>query len=112
MKVTAADRRQAVRHNFRTPASIRRWKSLLIEERGESKNLSEKGILFATDCVLPIGTLLEIELRLPEVVTGVPAAGWLYSGQVVGVELIDSPRGKHAISLKFDCYEVNHRFAA
>jgi PilZ domain len=107
MKVVGADRRQTVRHNFRTPIGIRRWKSVILEERGESENLSENGILFATDSVLAIGTLLEIELKMPEVVTGVSAAVWLCSGHVVRVEPIVSPWGKQGISVQFDCYEVN-----
>jgi hypothetical protein len=106
MKVAASDRRRTVRHNFRTPIGIRHWKSA-IQERGESENLSENGILFATDSLIPIGKLLEIELKMPELVTGVPEAIWLCSGHVVRVEPIDSLRGKHGISVQFDCYEVN-----
>ena len=112
MKVAVADRRQTVRHNFRTPIRIRFWKSTILEERGESENLSENGILFATDSLIPIGRLLEIELKMPELITGVPEAMWLCSGHVVRVDPIDSPRGKHGISVQFDCYEVTHEIAA
>ena len=112
MKVSLSDRRQTVRLNFRTPIRIRFWKSAILEERGESENLSENGILFATDSVIPVGTVLEIDLKMPEVITGAPAAEWLCSGHVVRLEPIDSPRGKLAVSVQFDCYEVTPGLAA
>jgi PilZ domain len=112
MKVVLTDRRQTVRHNFRTPIRIRLWKSAILEERGESENLSENGILFATDSVIPVGTVLEIDLKMPEVVTGVPEAVWLCSGHVVRVDPIDSLWGKLGVSVQFDCYEVSHGLAA
>jgi hypothetical protein len=107
MKVAASDRRLTVRHNIRTPIRIRLWKSAIPEKRGESENLSEEGILFATDLVIPVGTLLEILLKMPEVITGEPTAEWLCSGHVVRVEPIDSPRGKYGVSVQFDCFQVS-----
>jgi len=112
MKVVLTDRRQTVRNNFRTPIRIRFWKSLLLEELGESENLSENGILFATNSLMPVGTVLEIELKMPEVVTGAPAAMWVCSGHVVRNEPIDSPRGKLGVGVQFDCYEVGPGLAA
>jgi hypothetical protein len=107
MKVAVSDRRQTIRHNLKTPIRIRLWKSAVLEERGESENLSENGILYATDSVIPVGAVMEIDLKMPEVVTGAPAAPWLCSGHVVRVERIDSPRGKLGVSVQFDCYEVS-----
>jgi hypothetical protein len=107
MKVSLSDRRQTVRLNLRTPIRIRFWKSEVLEEQGESENLSENGILFATDSVIPVGTVLEIDLKMPEVITGAPTAEWLCSGHVVRVEPIVSHWGKLAVSVQFDCYEVN-----
>jgi len=112
MKVVVPDRRQTVRNNFRTPIRIRLWKSAILEERGESENLSENGIFFATDSVMPVGTVLEIEFKMPEVVTGAPAAIWLCSGHVVRIEPMDSPWGKLGVGVQFDCYEVDHGLAA
>src|SRR5207245_5103889 len=94
MQGTVLDRRLTVRHNIRTPIRIRRWKSSIPEERGESENLSEQVILFATNSVIPVGTVLEILLRMPEMITGEPPTEWLCSGHVVRVEAIDSPRGR------------------
>lgn len=96
MKVAASDRRLTVRHNFRTPIRIRLWKSAIAEERGESENLSG-----------PVGTVLEILLKMPKIITGEPTTEWLCSGHVVRVESIDSPRGKLGVGVRFDCYQVS-----
>jgi hypothetical protein len=107
MKVVTSDRRLTVRQNIRTPIRIRHWKSDIPEERGESENLSEEGILFATDSAIRVGTVLEILLKMPEVITGRPTTEWLCSGHVVRVEPIESPRGKHGVGVQFDCYDVS-----
>ncbi len=112
MKVAVSAPRLTVRHNIRTPIRIRRWKSAIPEERGESENLSEEGILFATNSVIPVGTVLEILLKMPEIVTGEPTTEWLCSGHVVRVEPIDSPRGKLGVAVQFDCYQISHGFEA
>jgi hypothetical protein len=106
MKKAASDRRLSLRHNVKTPLRIRIWKSGIPEQRGESENLSERGILFATDTPIPIGTVVEILLKMPEVITGEPTTEWLCSGHVVRVEPIDSPRGKLGVGLQFDCYQI------
>ena len=107
MKVPASDHRLTVRHNFRTPIRIRLWKSAVPEERGESENLSENGILFATDSAISVGTVLEVLLKMPEMITGEPISEWLCSGHVVRVEPSDSPCGKHGVAVQFDCYQVS-----
>jgi hypothetical protein len=112
MKVAASDRRLTVRHNIKTPIRIRLWKSAIPEQRGESENLSEEGILFATDSVIPVGTVLEILLKMPELITGEPTTEWLCSGHVVRVEPIDSTRGKLGVGVHFDCFQVSRGIEA
>lgn len=112
MKVAGSERRLAVRHNCRTSVRIRLWKSAIPEERSESENLSERGILFATDSVIPVGAVLEVLLKMPEMITGEPTTEWLCSGHVVRVEPIDSPRGKLGVGMQFDCYQVSRGIAA
>jgi len=111
MKSAASDRRAFLRHNFKVPLRIRIWKSAIPEERGESENLSEQGILFATDAVMPVGTVVEVLLKMPEVITGEPTTEWLCSGHVVRVEPIDSSRGKVGVGVQFDCYHVSRGIA-
>jgi hypothetical protein len=112
MKVAVSDRRLTVRHNIKTAIRIRRWKSGIPEERGESENLSEEGILFATDSVIPVGSVLEILLKMPEIITGKPTTEWLCSGHVVRIGPIDSPRGKLGVGVQFACYQVFRGFEA
>src|SRR5579864_8087087 len=59
----SSDRRTRAREKLKTPIRVHIWKSAIPEELGESENLSEKGILFATDSFIPVGTVLEILLR-------------------------------------------------
>src|ERR1700674_3848589 len=110
MKVAASDRRLFLRHSFKTALRIRLWKSSAPEERRESVNLSELGLLFATDSPMSIGTVLEVLLKMPEEVTGEPTTEWLCSGHVVRVGPIDSPRGKLGIGVQFDCYQLPLKF--
>lgn len=109
MKTATSDRRLYLRHNFRVPLHIRFWKSAIPEERSESENLSERGILFATDSAMPVGTVVEVLLKMPEAITGEPTTHWLCSGHVVRVEPIASPRGKLGVGVQFDCYQVARR---
>jgi hypothetical protein len=106
MKATVSDRRVSLRHNFRVPIRVRFWKSGLPEQRSESENLSESGILFATNSRIPVGTVIEVLLKMPEAITGYPTTEWLCSGHVVRVEPIESPRGKLGVGMQFDCYQV------
>jgi hypothetical protein len=79
---------------------------------GESENLSENGILFATDSVIPVGAVLEILLEMPEMISGQPTNEWLYSGHVVRVEPTASRKGHFAVGVKFDCYELPRQIEA
>jgi hypothetical protein len=104
MTEASPDRRLSVREDIKTPIRVRIWKSTILEELGESENLSEKGILFATDSVMPVGTALEILLKMPD--------EWLYSGHVVRVEPSTSPRGQFGVGVQFECWEHRGRLQA
>jgi PilZ domain-containing protein len=107
MKVAAADRRVTRRHYFKAPLRVRIWKSAIPEQRAESENLSEKGIFFATDSLLRVGTTVEILLKMPEEMTGEPTTEWLCTGHVVRVEPLNSSRGKFGVGVQFDCYQIS-----
>jgi hypothetical protein len=85
MTEASSDRRLSVREEIKIPIRVRIWKSTILEELGESENRSEKGILFATDSVMPVGTALEILLKMPD--------EWLDSGHVV--RAVIDPTGQH-----------------
>jgi hypothetical protein len=44
---------------------VRAWKSGRNERRAESENLSERGVFFATDAPLVVGSAVEVLLRFP-----------------------------------------------
>jgi PilZ domain len=112
MKVAASDRRLFHRHDFKTALRIRLWKSAIPEQRNESVNLSERGIFFATNSPMSIGTVVEVLLKMPEQITGEPTTEWLCSGHVVRVNPIDSPRGRLGVGVQFDCYQITRKFEA
>lgn len=107
MNVAVADRRATRRHSFKAPLRVRIWKSAIPEQRAESENLSEKGIFFATDSLLRVGTTVEILLKMPEEITGEATTEWLCTGHVVRVEPNNSSRGKLGVGVEFDCYQIS-----
>src|SRR5882762_473970 len=101
------DRRLAGRYKMKTPLRVRLWKSAVPECAGESVNLSQRGIYFATDSVLRKGETVEVFFNMPEEIVGEPASEWRCTGHVVRVEEIKSPDGKQGVGVQFDCYEVS-----
>lgn len=107
MNVAVADRRVTRRHSFKAPLRVRIWKSAIPERRAESENLSEKGIFFATDSLLRVGTTVEILLKMPEEITGEATTEWLCTGHVVRVEPINSLHGQLGVGVQFDSYQIS-----
>jgi hypothetical protein len=101
------DRRLSRRYNLKTALRIRIWKSALPEARAESINLSDRGILFATDARFQKGEAIEILLEMPEEITGEPTTEWRCTGLIVRVDPVDSPKGQLSVGVRFDCYEVS-----
>jgi Tfp pilus assembly protein PilZ len=85
---------------------VRAWKSGWNERRAESENLSERGVFFATDAPLIIGSEVEILLKMPEEISGRPTTEWRCTGHVVRLEPVDTRRGKLGVGIQFDCYEI------
>jgi Tfp pilus assembly protein PilZ len=102
-----SDRRLSRRHNLKTALRVRIWKSLLPEQHAESINVSDRGILFATDARFQKGEAIEILLEMPEEITGEPTTEWRCTGLVVRVQPVSSPNGKLGVGVRFDCYEVS-----
>ncbi len=107
MKVATSNRRIARRLSFQAPLRVRIWKSAVPEWRAESVDLSEKGIFFATDSLLRVGTQVEVRQKMPEEITGDPTTEWVCTGHVVRVEPVDSPAGRLGVGVQFDCYEIS-----
>jgi hypothetical protein len=103
---TPQDRRGTTRHAVKTPLKVRLWKSAMPEHSGESENISERGMFFATDLRMGIGTVVEVVLKMPTEITGEPEAEWRCTGHVVRVAQVDSEVGTQGVGVQFDCYQV------
>lgn len=76
------------------------------EHRAVSMNLSERGVFFATDCPMRKGEMVELLFKMPEEITGMPATEWRCMGHVARVETVEPERGRLAVGVQFDFYEV------
>jgi PilZ domain len=92
---------------MKTPLRVRLWKSALPEYTGESVNVSQRGIYFATDSLLREGETVEVFFNMPEEIIGGPASEWRCTGHVVRVEAIEATGGRVGVGVQFDCYEVS-----
>jgi hypothetical protein len=100
------DRRISTRHAVKTPLKVRLWKSATPEHAGESENISEQGMFFATDLNMGIGTVVELVLKMPQEITGEPETEWRCTGHVVRIAQVDSEVGTQGVGVQFDCYQV------
>ena len=112
MEGYVSERRNSPRHLLRTKLRVRAWKSGWRERRAESENLSERGVFFATDAPLVIGSAVDVLLKMPEEISGRPTTEWRCTGHVVRLEPVDTPRGKLGVGIQFDCYEILRSEAA
>jgi Tfp pilus assembly protein PilZ len=112
MEVPVCERRIFRRLQLKTSLRVRVWKSGPAERKAESLDLSENGAFFVTDVPIPIGSAIEILLKMPEEVTGKPAAEWRCSGRVVRLQPVDTPQGKTGVGVEFDYYEILRSKAA
>jgi len=105
MRKTSSDSRLGVREKLKTtPIRVPLWKSAILKELGEPKNLSERGIFFGTDSVMPLGTVVEILLKMPEMIGRRRMA---LLRHVVRVEPCASARGHFGVGVPFDCHQAS-----
>ena len=112
MEGYASERRNSPRQLLKTKLGVRAWKSGWNEQRAESENLSERGVFFATDAPLVIGSAVEVLLKMSEEISGRPTTEWRCTGHVLRLEPVDTPRGKLGVGVQFDCYEILRSEAA
>ena len=106
MKARASERRISRRLQVTTPLRVRVWKSGSAQRRTESVNISKTGAFFATDLPIAIGSAVEILLKMPEELTGKPAAEWRCTGHVVRLQPVDAAGGKLGVGVEFDYHEI------
>ena len=101
-----SDRRMAQRFSLVIPLFIREWNSLAPEKAAESVNISESGVYFEMNAPPRKGAMVEIRIRMPEIITGAAAADWQCIGKVMGVQPANSLHDAAGVRVRFDYYEV------
>lgn len=71
-----------------------------------STDVSIRGIYFATELSLEIGTPVQVLLRMPEEITGRASPKWSCTGRVVRVDREHESEGKRGIGVEIHCYDV------
>ena len=79
------DRRSTQRHRLRIPLQLRIWGVDGSQHRAESIDFSARGALVETELPLRVGVTVELQLKLPEEITGQPTSEWRCKGHVVRV---------------------------
>ncbi len=109
MPKAEAERRLSPRLEFRLPLRMRiaaNPKSGQTESfRGETLNVSERGICFTAERSLRLGTPLEVSLTMPREITGHQATEVLCSARVVHVQPGLTPKAPPRIGAYFEQVE-------
>jgi hypothetical protein len=105
--MNSRERRIDTRINLNVPLRFRVLNSANSEERtGESINISQRGILFATAVPLVVGTPLEVSLKMPREMAGHAASDLKCIARVVHVEPNAFLGGKAGIGLHIEQYQA------
>jgi hypothetical protein len=100
-----SDRRGAPRFRITIPLHFQIARSSEPECHAERLDISSRGMLMETDTPPGIGSILEVWLRMPEMIMGWRAPEWTITGHVVHVETSDEP-GKYGVGVQFHYYEA------
>ncbi|PYU27156.1 MAG: hypothetical protein DMG32_08385 [Acidobacteria bacterium] len=101
----ASDRRTAPRFRISIPLHFQVAKSSEPECTAETLDVSSRGVCMETDAPPRIGTILEVRLRLPEMIMGWRVPEWRITGHVVHVGAGSEP-GKYGVGVEFHYYEA------
>jgi hypothetical protein len=107
--MNGTDRRSTRRLVLRIPLRLRIWQSAGPEQKAESIDVSERGVLLVTDLALRVGTEVELRLKIPEEVTGEAKIEWCCRGRVVRVVPDVSLNGLVTAGVHFDWLQVLRR---
>ena len=100
-----SDRRIAPRFRISIPVHFRLVKSAEPACVAESLNVSRAGMCVETEAPLRIGAILQVQLRMPEMITAIRAPEWRIISHVVHVES-SVEWGKYDVGMQFHYYEA------
>jgi hypothetical protein len=105
--INAKERRFTPRHKLQIPLSIENLSgSDPTPQITHSTDVSIRGIYFASDQSLEIGTSVKVLLRMPEQITGRDSPRWSCMGRVVRVDHSRGPNGQRGIGVELHYYDV------
>jgi len=103
---TLPDRRNETRVNLRIPL---RFKLLGVQNAGEltaeTENLSQRGVFMWTAYPLKMGTQVELRLKMPNEISGLPVSEVHCTARVVRIQENDSA-GLIGVGLRIERYHV------
>jgi PilZ domain len=101
------DRRSTQRHRLRIPLQLRIWGVDGSEHSAESIDFSARGVLLETELPLWVGATVELQLKLPEEITGQPTTEWRCKGHVVRVVQCIPPSRGLRVGVHFNRLDVS-----
>jgi hypothetical protein len=105
--MNSRERRIDTRVNIQVPLRFRTLNNLSSpEQTAESVNISQRGILFATNACLEVGTPLEVSLRMPQGLAGQTSGEVKCVARVVHVQPNAFFGGKAGVGLHIERYEA------
>jgi len=107
MNKTIPDRRSTERYSLRIPLHLRIMGSSDPERIAESVDLSGRGVLLETDHPLQVGSVVDLQLKLPEEITAQPTTEWRCRGYVVRVAANATMNGPWRAGVRFDRLDVS-----
>jgi hypothetical protein len=100
-----SDRRATLRFRIAIPLHFQLAKSSEPECTAETLDVSSRGVCMETEAPPGIGAIVEIRLRLPEMIMGWRVPEWSIMGRVVHVKLSAEP-AKYNVGVQFHYYEA------
>jgi hypothetical protein len=106
-KMHELERRYRERFDIRVPFEIRNMDLPgLPAQSAESSDISARGLYFATDSPLPVGTRIEMFIRMPSQISGELSPQWRCTGRVVRAQAAESDATRGGNGVEIQCYEV------
>jgi hypothetical protein len=100
-----SDRRGAPRFRISIPLHFQLVKSSAHESAAETLDVSSSGMCMETDAPPPVGAIVVVRLRLPEMIMGWRVPEWSITGHVVHVE-VSTEAAKYDVGVQFHYYEA------
>ena len=100
-----SERRAAPRFRIAIPLHFQLAKSSEPECAAETLDVSSGGMCMETDAPPRVGAILQVRVRLPEMIIGWRVPEWSITGRVVHVKL-SAARAKYDVGVEFHYYEA------